>query len=115
MNKISPYSIQILQECIDLQLAKSNDYQNPKSSVKQSDYYPSGVKTIYEIVHAKMLRLKSLIETYEQNPDLDPNFESIQDSCKDAINYLSFLVSFTDKQIPGQDKTKDILNRQCKP
>lgn len=107
----TPYSVQVLQECIDLQLAKSNDYQNPNSTVKQADYYPSGVKTLHEIVHAKMLRLKSLIETFEQNPDEKPNFESIQDSCKDAINYLSFLASYADGQIDGQDKTKNMLNR----
>lgn len=111
--KPTPYSVQVLQECIDLQLAKSNDYQNPNSTVKQADYYPSGVKTLHEIVHAKMLRLKSLIETFEQNPETKPNFESIQDSCKDAINYLSFLAAYADSQIDGQDKTKDMLNRNA--
>src|SRR5665213_2418504 len=35
-----PESVKVLQECIDLQLKKSRDYQNPASTIKQADYYP---------------------------------------------------------------------------
>ena len=74
-----PESIVILDECADLQLKKSNDYQNPNSRVKQSDYYPSGVKTIAEQVHGKLLRVFSLIEAFENDAGMaSPNFESIQ-------------------------------------
>jgi len=102
-------SIKVLQECIDLQLLKGADYQSVNSSVKQADYYPSGCKTILEIMHAKMLRLRSLIES-----DSEPNFEGIEDSAKDLCCYASFLVSYARGKMDGQDTTKDYLNRKRK-
>ena len=109
-----PDSVRVLQECTELQLRKSRDYQNPKSTIKQADYYPSGIKTILEIVHAKMLRAKSVIEAMENDPGYQPNFESIEDSCKDAINYLSFAVAYIHGNVPGQSITRDFLNRPRK-
>jgi hypothetical protein len=104
--------VQVLNECIGIQERKSMDYQNPNSNVKQADYYPSGIKTIYEIVLAKTLRMKSLIEQYELNADVQPKNESIEDSAMDAINYLSFLVAYIRGEIAGQDTSRDILNRK---
>ena len=62
-------SLHVLKECAELQLKKSNDYQNPQSRIRQSDYYPSGVKTILEIIYAKVLRAQSVIEAMELDPD----------------------------------------------
>ena len=100
-------SILVLEECIELQTKKSQDYQNPNSTVSQSDYYPSGLFTIHEIVHAKMLRMRSVMEAMRDDPNYDANFESLEDSAKDAINYLSFLVSYCRGEMEGQDKDKD--------
>ena len=86
-------SVDVLVDCAKLQIKKGRDYQNAASTIRQADYYPSGVKTIYEIMHAKMLRIRSLIDVYEQNPTQSPNFESIEDSFKDLINYTSFAAS----------------------
>ena len=36
-------SVKVLQECIDLQTQKANDYQNPNSKVKQADIVVVGV------------------------------------------------------------------------
>ena len=58
----NPVSVDVLQECVDLQLKKSRDYQNPNSTVQQADYYPNGITTIHDIMHAKMLRMKSVME-----------------------------------------------------
>jgi hypothetical protein len=108
----TPRSVAILGECMQLQMKKSQDYQNADSSVAQADYYPTGVKTLHEIVHAKMLRMKSLIETFEANPTVAPMFESLADSAKDAINYLSFLAAYCEFAVPGQKQDCDILNRK---
>ena len=35
-------SIKVLQDAVELQRRKANDYQNPHSSIKQADYYPRG-------------------------------------------------------------------------
>jgi hypothetical protein len=50
----------------------------------------------------------------ENDPSYEPNFESIEDSGKDLINYASFLVAYCRKGIDGQDADKDFLNRDVK-
>ena len=109
----NPVSVDVLQECVDLQLKKSRAYQNPNSTVQQADYYPNGITTIHDIMHAKMLRMKSVMEAM-QSDDYDPNFESLEDSAKDLINYSSSFVSYCRQGITGQDSTKDVFNRSTK-
>jgi len=105
-------SVKVLQECIDLQLKKSRDYQNPNSKIKQSDYYPSGCLTIHEIMHAKMLRMRSVMEAMQNDPGYTQNFESLEDSAKDLINYASFFVAYARGKVEGQDADRDFLNRK---
>lgn len=104
-------SLKVLQECAEIQAKKSQDYQNPNSRVKQADYYPRGVASIMDIIHAKVLRLWSVIEAMESDPNYKPNFESIEDSAKDLINYASFLVAYSRGGIPGQRPNTDFMNR----
>lgn len=103
-------SVKVLRECIDLQNRKGQDYQSHESSVKQADYYTNGVTTIHDIMHAKMLRLLSVQEK-AQFGDI-PNFESLEDTAKDLINYASFYVAWCRGKIDGQDSSKDIFNRK---
>lgn len=102
-------SVGVLQECIDLQRKKGQDYNGQTTSVQQAHYYPSGVKTIHEIMHAKMLRAKSVMEQMEQGGK--QNFESLEDTYKDLINYASFAVAYLRGQVPGQDPNRDSFNR----
>ena len=104
-------SVKVLQECIELQLKKANDYQNPHSSIRQADYYPNGVSTLLDIIWAKMLRIRSVIEAMENDPNYSPNFESIEDSFKDMINYCSFGVEYSRGKMDGQDPNKNFLNK----
>lgn len=99
-------SIKILSECAELQARKGADYQNPNSSVRQADYYPNGVQTINDVIWAKMLRLKSLLES-----GAEPNFEAIDDTYKDLINYASFGAAWVRGGVPGQDPSKGLFNR----
>ena len=103
------YSVQVLRQAIDLQLKKSDDYQNPNSSVKQADYYPHGAWTILDIIKAKYLRMVSVLEAMDVGGS--PNFESVQDSCVDLINYTSFLAAYLEGAIDGQDPKRDIFNK----
>ena len=107
-------SIRVLQECAELQTKKSNDYQNPNSTIRQADYYPRGIASILDVVHAKTLRMRSVLEAMERDPNYQPNFESLEDSGKDLINYGSFLVAYIRGGIDGQDPTRDYLNRPNK-
>jgi hypothetical protein len=104
-------SIRVLQECAELQLKKGNDYQNPNSIIRQADYYPRGVATLLDIVHAKMLRLRSVVAAMENDATYVQNFESIEDSAKDMINYCSFIVSYCRNGMDGQIEGRDFLNR----
>ena len=104
-------SILVLQECAELQSKKSEDYQNPNSRIRQSDYYPRGCSTILDTMYAKVLRMQSVIEAMEADPNYTPNFESLEDSCIDIINYASFFVSYSRGQMEGQTSDRDFLNR----
>lgn len=99
-------SIKVLQEAIELQKKKSLDYQNPNSHIKQAHHYPRGISTILDMVHQKITRMYSLTESGHV-----ANFESIEDSAIDAINYLSFLVEYSRGKMDGQDSKRDAFNK----
>ncbi len=103
-------SITVLRECIELQKRKSEDYQNTASTVKQADYYRLGVDSIYDMMHTKMLRLLSLLEASKAGVT-QPNFESLEDTAKDLINYSSFFTAYIRHQIDGQSKDHNIFNQ----
>ena len=104
-------SVRVLKECIDLQIRKSQDYQNEASQVKQAHHYRRGVSTIHDMVAQKLLRAQSLVETAECNKATAPNFESLEDTYKDIINYCSFAVSYIRGKMDGQNPNLDFLNR----
>jgi hypothetical protein len=106
-----------LEKAKQIQIAKSHDYQNPNSSIKQADHYPHGVTTIYDMVWQKMIRIRSLLEAMEAKENEDPRFpkfESVEDSVVDAINYLSFLAVYLNGEMDGQSQTRDIFNREIR-
>jgi hypothetical protein len=105
------HSVQVLSECIALQNAKANDYQNKNSRILQADY-TNGCATIHDIMNGKMLRMQSVMEAMQNDPNYSPNFESLEDSAKDLINYASFFVSYLRGKIEGQRTDRDFLNRK---
>lgn len=108
--QFSRESANILMEAARIQEKKGQDYQNPLSRVRQVDHYPRGVYTILDTMNGKMLRMYSVLETMEQGGNI--NFESVEDSALDLINYASFLVAFMRGDIDGQEEGKDIFNRR---
>lgn len=107
-------SVLVLEECIALQKRKSQDYQNPNSNIVQSMHYRRGVSTIHDMIHQKLLRAQSLLEPVENGGEYNPNFESLEDTYKDLINYASFAVAYLRCKMEGQSNTRDILNRTPK-
>ncbi len=61
------------------------------------------------MVHQKITRIYSVMEAMEAGETA--NFESLEDSAKDAINYLSFFVSYSRGKMEGQDSRRDLVNR----
>ena len=105
-------SIKVLNECIEVQVKKSNDYQNPNSRIKQAHYYPNGCLTLHDTMQAKMLRMQSVMEAMLNDPNYQPNYESLEDSAKDLINYCSFFVAYIRGKIDGQEPDCDMFNRK---
>jgi hypothetical protein len=103
-------SVKILRECIDLQLRKASDYQSDVSTVKQAMYYPRGVESIYDMMNTKMLRIRSLLDKAAAGHD-NPNFETLEDTTKDLINYASFMGSWLRYGIDGQELQKNMFNK----
>ena len=97
--------IKVLNECIELMQKKAADYNNPNSSVRQAMYYPDGVKTITDILWAKILRLRSLCESEDT-----PKNESLRDTFLDIVNYASFGAAWIDGKIEGQGSV-DAFNK----
>lgn len=104
-------SLKVLEEAAEIQRKKSNDYQNSESRIKQAQYYPRGCASILDIIHSKVLRMYSVMEAMESDKSYKPNFESLEDSAVDLINYASFFVSFMRGKMEGQDTSRDFLNR----
>ncbi len=100
-------SVKVLQECAELQTKKSADYQSDESSITQSMHYRRGVDTIHDIILGKVIRATSLLESGN-----NPNFESLEDTYKDMINYCSFAVSYMRGKMEGQEKDRDMFNKK---
>ena len=104
-----PYSGKVLKECIDIMARKSRDYQNPNSRVRQADYYPRGIDSLMDIIHTKYLRTVSVLEGMKETAS-QPQFESVEDSLKDMINYAAFGVAWCRGMIDGQDPDSGLFN-----
>tara|TARA_B100000683_G_C11986773_1_gene348009 strand:- start:52 stop:423 length:372 start_codon:yes stop_codon:yes gene_type:complete len=102
-------SIKVLQECAELQSKKSEDYQSDESSVLQAMHYRRGVDTIHDIIVGKLMRATSLLESGN-----NPNYESMEDTYKDMINYCSFAVAYMRGKMEGQREDRDMFNRPIK-
>ena len=105
-------SLKALEEASAIQNKKSNDYQNAESRIKQAQYYPHGCATILDLIHSKVLRMYSVMEAMENDKNYQPNFESLEDSAIDLINYGSFFVSYMRGKMEGQDPTRNFLNKK---
>jgi hypothetical protein len=96
-------SINVLQEAIELQKRKALDYNNPNSRIKRAMYYPRGIASIADIINGKLLRIYSVLEAMENDKNYAPNFESVEDSLIDMINYASFAVEYARGKMEGQN------------
>jgi hypothetical protein len=103
-------SIKVLEECAAVQKKKGADYQNPNSNVKQAMHYRRGIDSIHDLLQGKLYRAQSLLEA-AHTPNQAPNFESIEDTYMDLINYASFAVEYLRGKMDGQDPNRDIFNR----
>ena len=98
---------EVLDECKTLLIKKGEDYQNPNSSVKQAMHYRRGVDSIHDFIHQKVLRAQSILESGVSNT----NYESLEDTYKDIINYCAMSVAYLRGNMDGQSPDRDIFNK----
>lgn len=106
--------LKAMEKAARLFQTKSEDYQNPASRIKHADYYPRGCATILDIIQGKVLRMYSILEGMESDPNYKPNHESLEDSAIDLINYAAFFAAYLDGDLVGQEPDRDFLNRKIK-
>ena len=75
-----------LLEAAILMSKKAEDYN--RSNTTYREYFPYGDKSYAQMIHMKAMRLVNLAEKDEK-----PNFESVQDSLLDIINYAAMWYS----------------------
>lgn len=85
---------EILKEAADLKIKKSKDYQGGKW--KESDYFPFKDQSYIHMMWTKMLRIRSVAEKQ------DVNFESLEDSLLDMINYSAMYIAFLRDKDSGE-------------
>ncbi len=86
---------EILKEAAKLKVAKSKDYQGGKWS--ESDYFPFGDTSYIHMMWTKMLRIRSVAEDRR-----DVNFESLEDSLLDMINYSAMYIAYLRSKGSGE-------------
>lgn len=75
----------VLKKVVALRAKKSQDYN---SGPVLRDYFPFGHLSYAQMLHVKMLRVHSLLAVMAKGGK--PNFEGINDTLEDLINYSSF-------------------------
>lgn len=85
-------AIEVLDECSDLMRRKGQAYNR----VPQARYYPHGLRDIWVLMHQKMTRIESLLSEPGFN-----DFESLEDSARDLINYSAFFIEYSEGKMNG--------------
>ena len=83
-------AIQVMKDAITLKEKKSKDYQGGLWT--EEDYSPFGHESYLHMIHTKYLRIRSVAE--QENT----NFESLEDSLIDMINYCAMYGAWVENQ-----------------
>ncbi|MGB4824971.1 MAG: hypothetical protein WBP82_08730, partial [Leuconostoc mesenteroides] len=106
------FAIRFLEDCKDLMIKKAAAYNADISTVKSADYYPRGLDDLYHMIHIKMLRAKSLIDLMRAGQSV--NFENLQDTLMDLVNFSALTAEFNAGQMDGQNLELDLFCRPIK-
>ena len=79
-------ALQVLKDAAELKELKSKDYQG--SLFTEEDYFPFADASYIHMLWTKMLRVRSVAEQEDQN------FESLEDSLLDMINYSAMYAAY---------------------
>ena len=91
-------AIDIMKEAIALKERKSIDYQGSKWT--EADYFPFGDESYMHMIHTKYLRMRNIMDAK------DVNFESLEDTLIDMINYAAMYAAFLRQPDNSPDKSQ---------
>ena len=83
-------AIQILKDAAALKEEKSKDYQG--GNWEEEDYFPFGGQSYMHMIHTKYLRMRNIMEVDT------PNFESLEDTLIDMINYCAMYAAYLENK-----------------
>ena len=86
-------AIQILKDAANLKEQKSKDYQG--GNWTEEDYFPFGDQSYMHMIHTKYLRMRNIMEVDQ------PNFESLEDTLIDMINYCAMYAAYLENKKDG--------------
>ena len=86
---------QILKDAADLKERKSKDYQGGRWT--EEDYFPFGHQSFCHMIHTKYMRMMSVVEQETTN------FESLEDTLIDMINYAAMYAAWIENQKEDTD------------
>jgi hypothetical protein len=83
----------LLEPAIATVVAKHEDYN---VAAPLASYFPFADKSYTQMIHVKSSRLVSLASS-----DAEPNFESVEDTLLDMINYCVFYLAYLQSLKPA--------------
>jgi len=86
--------LDLIVPAIELVVKKGEDYNKGEATLEQ--YFPFGDYSYTQMVHLKALRLVSLASLEAGNQR--PNYESVNDTLYDLLNYVVFYLDYLEKR-----------------
>jgi Nucleotide modification associated domain 1 len=80
--------LDLIRPAMEIVVKKHEDYN---TGIALRDYFPFGDKSYIQMLHTKVLRLRSL-------EGREANFEGLDDTLKDLINYSVFYLQYLQEQ-----------------
>jgi hypothetical protein len=83
--------LQLIEPAMAIVVKKHEDYGNDRRGLHS--FFPFGAVSYVQMLHVKTQRLVSLVENGQA-----PNFESIEDTLLDSINYSVFMLDYLNQK-----------------
>lgn len=86
-----------LRFCQELMDQKAHDYSGGRTQdFARRDYHPYGDISYMQMLHTKWMRVQAMFKLKADGGE--PNFESLQDSVTDLINYAAFYWAYLEEE-----------------